>query len=46
MSAASAQAEAANMVIYYGGDAIDLVLKVVLCCKWSPPPAWPAEPGR
>jgi putative membrane protein len=28
------QAEAGGMVMYYGGDAIDLVLMIVLCSQW------------
>lgn len=30
----SAQAEAGSLVMYYGGDAIDLVLIIVLCAQW------------
>jgi putative membrane protein len=29
-----AQAEAGSVVMYYGGDAIDLVLIIVLCSQW------------
>jgi putative membrane protein len=30
----AAQAEAGGLVMYYGGDAIDLVLIIVLCAQW------------
>ncbi|GMK39160.1 membrane protein [Paenibacillus sp. CCS19] len=28
------QAEAAGMLMYYGGDVIDIVLVFILCCQW------------